>query len=490
MTATTSEPAARAAGARVHFDVDRHGQRAVDVVLRPGTRNSPRQRRFGDLSGTSSPDAKGNAPAVHAQPELGHDLQRHPLRVVERWAALLADGDLDEAMLLYAPGAALHADGDVQVGPAVRRYLAASPLLGGPAPSSIAGEGDLVVVRWPGQTAEASGTDEGSSEGGEGSGAPMESHIHVAHGTIVEQWLGWTWAIVASETGAPEIEISTRGGIGPAARTYALDRIGKALATVDEPVLYASLRLDRASDPARERPALARVTVDIDGQQIRAHVAAATLEESIDLLEARLRHRLEHRAQHLRALRRRGPESPPGEWRHGDLPTERPHHHPRPVEERQIVRHKSFTTTRSTVDEAIFDLESFDADFFLFTDLATGDDAVVSRAAGGAYVLHYRQTPDEVPGPCASVVELDPRPAPTESLDTAREILDGGDEPWVFFTDRDSGRGHVLYRRLDGHYGLITPVDEPDGASGASGASGATAASPAGDATPAVGPQR
>ena len=33
---------------------------------------------------------------------------------------------------------------------------------------------------------------------------------------------------------------------------------------------------------------------------------------------------------------------------------------------------------------------------------------------------------------------------------------------WVFFRDADSGRGHVLYRRYDGHYGLIVPVDAPD----------------------------
>jgi len=385
--------------------------------------------------------------AVQAQPDLTRDLPRHPKRVVERWTALLAGGDLDEAMLLYAPGAALHAGGDVQVGSDIRRHLGQSPLLGGPPPTSIAGEGDLFVVRWP---ATAPGAD------------PMESHVHVVHGTIAEQWLGWTWAIVAAEAGTPEIALSTRGGIGPAARTYALDRIGKALATIDAPVLHASLRLDRATDPARDRPALARVTVDIDGQIVRAHVAAATFEESIDLLEARLRHRLEHRAQHLHALRKRGPESPPGEWRHGDNPSDRPRHHLRAAEDRQIVRHKAYSTARSTIDEAVFDLESFDADFFLFTDLATDVDAVVSRAPGGAYALQYRVTPEQPSGPCASAIAAEPRPAPTLRTDAAREILDEGDEPWIFFTDEASGRGHVLYRRLDGHYGLITPVDEPD----------------------------
>ena len=32
-----------------------------------------------------------------------------------------------------------------------------------------------------------------------------------------------------------------------------------------------------------------------------------------------------------------------------------------------------------------------------------------------------------------------------------------GGEP--FFLDAESGRGNVLYRRYDGHSGLITPAD-------------------------------
>jgi hypothetical protein len=56
----------------------------------------------------------------------------------------------------------------------------------------------------------------------------------------------------------------------------------------------------------------------------------------------------------------------------------------------------------------------------------------------------------------------DARDVPTVSLDTARESLDVGHEPFVFFVDATTGRGHVLYRRYDGHYGVIVPIDEPD----------------------------
>ena len=37
-------------------------------------------------------------------------------------------------------------------------------------------------------------------------------------------------------------------------------------------------------------------------------------------------------------------------------------------------------------------------------------------------------------------------------------LLDEGDEPFVFFAEPDTSRGQVLYRRFDGHYGLITPA--------------------------------
>jgi hypothetical protein len=35
--------------------------------------------------------------------------------------------------------------------------------------------------------------------------------------------------------------------------------------------------------------------------------------------------------------------------------------------------------------------------------------------------------------------------------------LDATGAPFVFLADADTGRGNVVYRRYDGHYGLITP---------------------------------
>ena len=79
-------------------------------------------------------------------------------------------------------------------------------------------------------------------------------------------------------------------------------------------------------------------------------------------------------------------------------------------------------------------------DFFLYVDIDTDRDALVSTNEAGEFQSH-----------------VDP---PSASLASARDRLDAGNEPFVFFDDDQTRRGHVLYRRHDGHYGLIVPADD------------------------------
>ncbi len=104
------------------------------------------------------------------------------------------------------------------------------------------------------------------------------------------------------------------------------------------------------------------------------------------------------------------------------------------------MAHKSFAIDRATLDEAAFDMEVLDYDFFLFTDADDGRDKVVHRDADGEVHL-ATEPPDGDPS--------------TRRL----ERLDAGGEPFVFFFDVDRGRGAVAYLRYDGHYGLIRPAD-------------------------------
>ena len=251
-----------------------------------------------------------------------------------------------------------------------------------------------------------------------------------------------------------EIRVHTKGAVTSTERAYAARKIEHLRRAASAPVLFVRVDLVMEPDPARERPAIARAEFDVDGKLVRAHVAAATMLSAIDLVESRLRRRLEriaYRTQSL-AMRHRDDHS----WHHGDLREHRPEWFPRPVDEREIVRRKTFALAPMAVDDAVLELELLDHEFYLFRELTTGDDCVVAYLAGNGYELLVPETSVgvEVEPP----VELSNRRAIRSTLDDACALLDATDDRFVFFLD--AGRGRVLYRRYDGHYGLITPADE------------------------------
>jgi len=252
----------------------------------------------------------------------------------------------------------------------------------------------------------------------------------------------------------PEVTVHATGAVTRNERAYAARKIDHLLRIAPGPVLFAKADLVAEADPARERPAIVKAELDVNGRLVCAHVAAATMFAAIDLVEARLRQRLERLAdaQTARRLRHRDDQS----WHHGDLVSHRPHYHPRPPDEREVVRHKTFAVAPMTPDEAVLDLELLDHEFYLFEDADSGVDCVVARADGAGYELFC----PEPNGPVDSVapVSVSPRHAPPMALEDAVELLDLSEDRFVFYRDVASGRGRVLYRRYDGHYGLITPA--------------------------------
>ena len=121
------------------------------------------------------------------------------------------------------------------------------------------------------------------------------------------------------------------------------------------------------------------------------------------------------------------------------------------------MRHKSFSLTHQTPEDAVIDLEAMDYDFWVFTDLVSGHDSVVYRdVRTGRHRLASL-------GPLGQECEVDgllsvsTAPVPTSSVAEAVSRLHLTGLPFVFFNDTATGRGNVLYHRYDGHYGLITP---------------------------------
>ncbi|MFM8303243.1 MAG: sigma 54 modulation/S30EA ribosomal C-terminal domain-containing protein [Actinomycetota bacterium] len=255
----------------------------------------------------------------------------------------------------------------------------------------------------------------------------------------------------------PEIEVVVHvvGQVSAADREYAVTKLEHARRLCPGPVLFARLELREERDPARARPSTAKAEIDCNGRLVRAHVAAPTMHEAVDPLDTRLRQSIERVVHHDRdaRLRHRDGES----WHHGDAPTRRPAYYPRPAEDRAVVVRKSFAVAAESVDEAVADLELLDHDFFLFRDVTNEVDCVVRRVDDG-YELHCAGPPPDEP--IAAPVRHRRDPVPSLALEDAEELLDASDLELVFFVAPDTGRGRVLYRRYDGHYGLIVAIDD------------------------------
>ncbi|MBR7828811.1 HPF/RaiA family ribosome-associated protein [Actinospica sp. MGRD01-02] len=268
-------------------------------------------------------------------------------------------------------------------------------------------------------------------------------------------------------TDAAPVQTVLHGSVSADDAAYARRKVAALAHYVREPIAFARVKLTELRNPAVRRGSIAQGNLDVAGRAVRAQIAASTMREAVDLLVDRLRVRLARVNEHWEARRGGMPKPAPREWRHGSEPTHRPDHYPRSVEDRQIIRRKSFAQRVESADEAAFEMESMDYDFHLFTDEATGADCVIYRAGPTGYRL-ARTTPGATPepGPLAVPLTVSPVAAPNLSLPDAENRLEATGWPFVFFVDSETRRGSVLYHRYDGHYGLITSAEQSPGAAG------------------------
>jgi len=266
---------------------------------------------------------------------------------------------------------------------------------------------------------------------------------------------------MTDSTHAPRVQVAHRGRVSPGEAEYAREKIASVLRFTDRTVLFVRVMLTALADPALSRPAVAQANLDVNGRLIRAQVARPTMSEAVDELHDRLREQLDRAGGNWESIRGRRTSTEPHEWRHGDEPTRRDDGvFPRPAEERDIVRHKAFALARITVDEAAFDMDMLDYEFHLFTEDGSGVDSVLSRSPDGAgYELsQVVPLPDRVTARAVKVRVSDQRP-PQLTTEEARDRLEQAGWPFVFFRDPATDRGRLLYRRYDGHYGLIVPAE-------------------------------
>jgi ribosome-associated translation inhibitor RaiA len=257
--------------------------------------------------------------------------------------------------------------------------------------------------------------------------------------------------------GEATIEVSTQGEIAESDRAYAIEKIEALARRVREPVLGADVRLVRERDPANEKPYVSELVCNVQGRPIRARADAAHCREATDIAVEHLHRRIDRAQSRLHRIseRRETGAATATEWRHGDLPTSRPRYFPRPVDEREVVRRKTFALDPITLDEAAFDLEQLAHDFYLFTELKTGADCVLSHDERGQLLLQCAGESAPDVARAASPISVQQMPVTVSTIEEAEARLNLTDEPFAFFRSAETGRGEVLYRRRDGHYGLI-----------------------------------
>ncbi len=444
------ETAARIPNARVRFKLRRSGgmERAEQITLRSGTRTSKRQRRFGDLTGSHQPGAKV---MTTAQRTLGVDVTTQPVRIVEAWVQAMHDQDYDGALSLYEPSAMVHTTDGTASGR--RRLRALLDTCGHDAfdPAAVELRGVDRYLR----------ADCGGADG-------PTSYFFIDGGRIVEQWINIEPTMPEVTVNGLSITVTTKGLVSSEEADHARRRLGQASESITQPILFARMKLtgppeqQGAGRPGTSgRPeALAEATLDIDGSLLRSHAAAATVGEAVDLAI----HRLEVRIQQHRDRSQHKPSariSTPGEWRHGNLGSEVLPHFDRPVEDRQLVRHKSFAPSEMTFEEAAWDMALLDYDFFLFVELSTGLDTLIERTSDGELVVaeSNRSTLDPIDSLLPDGWHRRHDEIPTLSTNAAIDMLNQTDAQRVFYDNVDTGRANVVYRRYDGHYGVITPPD-------------------------------
>ncbi len=269
--------------------------------------------------------------------------------------------------------------------------------------------------------------------------------------------------VLGSATGDVDLDVVSKGTpVDEATVAYARRKILAAARASQAPVRFGRVKFTHEPNPSIARPAIVTVTLDVDGHPVRAQSAGRTTREAVDLLEERLRRQLvdaHHRLAFLR--RRRRADTTAGEWRHGGTPSDRPEHFPRAPEERQVVRRKTFSLGRRSPEDAVVEMELLDHDFHLFVDGRTGRDALVRRMPDGTYELSRASGDDE---DATEIKEFGVgSPPQAMMLEAAVDHLNVTNEPFLFFLDVETVRGAVLYRRNDGHYGVVTAGSEAGG---------------------------
>lgn len=248
----------------------------------------------------------------------------------------------------------------------------------------------------------------------------------------------------------------TFGFVPISVRAEAEQMMAQFTDSAPNPVRFAKIKVKNDDQRLPDQQYVVQGTLDVSGTVVRAQAAGRTPKSALRVVSDRLERRLRRLTGERRRATKRPPSTPSGEWRRGDLAIGRPEFNDLSPKQRRVVRRKTYSPVEGlSVAEAMFDMDVLDYRFYIFTDETDGKASIVYEEDDGVAI---RKVDGSRPDPRAlrPDVSINETPAPTMDVGEAISRLNTSDMPFLFFRDAAQDRPSVLYRRYDGHYGLIS----------------------------------
>ena len=175
-----------------------------------------------------------------------------------------------------------------------------------------------------------------------------------------------------------------------ALRSYVDEKLEAATNVFDIP-MNAEVVLRVEKNPSNPVPQVVEVTVFVKGAVVRVSEAATDMYVAIDMAADRVSRQLRKfktrvidRRQRAAAVRE-APEVPATDLADLIVPAEPQQPAEEEEEQEEILREKLIEFTPLTVDQALLQTDLLGHDFFVFTNVETGDVNVIYRRKNGGY---------------------------------------------------------------------------------------------------------
>jgi hypothetical protein len=244
-----------------------------------------------------------------------------------------------------------------------------------------------------------------------------------------------------------------KASVSTADLAYARRVAGRTMRECRRPVVNPRLRVTPYALAGEAPIVVAQINAEVAGWPVRSQVAASTPRDAADRAADGLSHHLDRLCRHLTAVEAGAKTFTSDEWDSAPPPAPAGLAGTR-VRARSVVRRKWCSLARQSIDLAAFTMDLCDYRFHLFAG-ETGQALLVYRGGASGYRLVGTSVPSDAVRATVPMTTSPQPPGLVTPTEAAAVLACDAAMQFVFFLDPVHGRGAVLYRRYDGHLGLM-----------------------------------